>query len=202
MSAFKRNHYPHLAGIIVPTFRCNACGRSWVWWCPRARPCRLASSRLFICCCTSGRLISALMAALSALILCSRMLRNGLYRNSFLSSVFCPGSAGLWWSGAPSYINMMFSLGSIFSLVWAKTSLNLCMHNTNNSWREYETIGWRNGKCHGNATVSLRPLCPHTCLYPVSDSGSSLVSGSPYIVAAFVDQTQWFNTACLVDQLA
>ena len=45
-------------------------------------------------------LTSALMAALSALILCSRMLRNGLYGGSFLISVFCPGSAELWWSGS------------------------------------------------------------------------------------------------------
>ena len=83
----KRNHCPHLSGVVVPTFRCNAYSRSWVRWCPSAIPCRLASSRLFICCCTSGRLISALMAALSVLILCSTMLRNGLYGGSFLSSV-------------------------------------------------------------------------------------------------------------------
>ena len=54
---------------------------------PQCHPCRLASSRLFICCCTSGRLISALMDALNVLILCSTMLSNGLYGGSFLSSV-------------------------------------------------------------------------------------------------------------------
>ena len=75
----KRSHCPHLAGVIVPTFRC-----------------RLASSRAFICCCTSGRLISVLMAASNALIPCSTMLRKGLYGGSFLSSVICPESAGLW----------------------------------------------------------------------------------------------------------
>ena len=63
----KRNRCPHLAGVIVPKSRWNAYSRSWVRWCPSAIPCRLASSRLFICCCTSGRLISALMAALRAL---------------------------------------------------------------------------------------------------------------------------------------
>ena len=41
--------------------------------------------------------VKGLMAALSALILCSAMLRNGLHGGSFLSSVFCPGSAGLYY---------------------------------------------------------------------------------------------------------
>ena len=75
----------------------------------------------------------------------------------------------------------------------------LCDHNTDNCRREYEAIGWRNGKCHGNITP---PLSAYLSVPPVSDSGFSLVSGSPYIVAAFVDQTQWFNMACLLDQLA
>ena len=50
---------------------------------------------------------------------------------------------------------------------------------------EYEAIGWKNGKCHGNITASLPA---YLSVRPVSDSGSSLVSGSPYIVAAFVDE--------------
>ena len=61
----KRNHCLHLAEVIVPSFRCNAFSRSWVRWCPSAIPCRLASTLLFICCCTSERLISALMASYS-----------------------------------------------------------------------------------------------------------------------------------------
>ena len=174
----KRNHCPHFAGVIVPTFGCNACSRCWVWWCPSAIPCRLASSRLFICCCISGRLISVLMAALSALILFSTVLRNGLYDGSFLSSVFCPGSAGLWWAGAPSYIKMMFSSGSRFSLVWAKTSLNLCVFIPPiiAEWNTRPLVGEI-----ASATVTLRPLYPDTCLYALS-----LILALPWFLAVHI----------------
>ena len=47
---------------------------------------------------------SAFIGGMNTQILCSTMLRNGLYGGRFLSSVFCPGSAGLWWAGAPSHI--------------------------------------------------------------------------------------------------
>ena len=60
---------------------------------------------------------SGIIGGMNTQILCSTMLRNGLYGGSFLSSVLCPGSAGLWWAGAPSYTNMMFSSGSRFSIV-------------------------------------------------------------------------------------
>ena len=52
---------------------------------------------------------------------------------------------------------------------------------------EYEAIGWRNGKCRGNIMPSLPA---HFSVRHVSDSGSSLVSGSPYIVASFVNENK------------
>ena len=53
----------------------------------------------------------------------------------------------------------------------------LCIHISDICRMEYETIGWRNGKCLGKITPSLP-------VRPVSDPGSYLVSGSPYVVAA------------------
>jgi len=110
----KRNHCPYLAGVIVPTFRCNAYSRSWVQWCPSAIPCRLASSWLFLCSYTSGWLI----APLSTLILCSTMLKNGLCGGSFLSSVHLL----LFISGK---INIHSFVSKFFSL-WFMSARYLC----------------------------------------------------------------------------
>ena len=60
----------------------------------------------------------------------------------------------------------------------------MCIHT---SRMEYEAIGRINGKCHGDITSSM-PSYLSVCL--VSDSGSSLVFGSPYIVTAFADENK------------
>jgi len=66
----------------------------------------------------------------------------------------------------------------------------LSIHKTDNCRMEYEAFAWRNAKCHGTITPSMPA---YLSLRPVSDSVSSLVSDSPYIVAVFVDEKTEFH---------